>query len=311
MFSALTTPNYPNAALGVEKGRITAVSLQGQGRGQFGIKQAVSLDLPAGLLQPSFLEKNIMDSGEFSSSLREAAESAGLLSQKRWSVALPSNTARTAILVLDSEPASAKEADEILDWKAEQNFGAPAVELRLARERISPDEKGRSRYFATAITLSVIDEYETQFERLGWKAGLILPRAVGEANWLVDKSDTSDSLLVSENSDGFTGLLLRGGEPAVIRSVTCSPDEIDDEIYRLLMFYNDRFAFEGGNSRLQKLLAIGKDFTPSKIQTIASEALGRVLNVLSPEDVGLTLPGSELSFDDLAAPAGLAALGFR
>ncbi len=311
MFSALTQPNYPNAALGIEEGRITAVSLQGQGRGNFSIKQAATVDLPTGLLTPNFLERNITNSAEFLYCLRETIESAGLLKQKRWSVALPSNTARTAILVLDSEPASSKEADEILDWKAEQNFGAPAAALRLAKQKISPDEKGRSRYFATAVSLPVIDEYESQFESLGWKAGLILPRAVGEANWLVDKTDKADSLLVSSNTDGFTGLLLRGDEPAVVRSVTCTPDEIDDEIYRLLMFYNDRFGGEHGNSLLRRLLVIGKDFVPSKIQTIASEALGRALNVLSPEDVGLSLPGRSLSFDDLAAPAGLAALGFK
>lgn len=311
MFSALTQPNYPNAALGIEEGRISVVSLQGERRGNFGIKQAATVDLPPGLLQPGFLETNITNSAEFAACLREAVESAGLLKQKRWSVALPSNTARTAILVLDNEPASKQEANEILDWKAEQNFGAPAAALRLAKQKISPDEKGRSRYFATAVTLPVIDEYETQFERLGWKAGLILPRAVGEANWLADKTDKSDSLLVSANTDGFTGLLMRGDEPAVVRSVTCSPAEIDDEIYRLLMFYNDRFGGALGNSLLQRLLVIGRDFVPAKIQAIASEALGRALNVLTPEDVGFNMPGTSFSFDDLAAPAGLAAFGFR
>lgn len=311
MFSALTTPNYPNSALGIEENRITAVSLQGSGKGSFAIRQAATVDLPPGLVKPSFLEKNITSGFEFSSYLREAAESAGMLGQKRWSIALPSSTARTAILVLDSEPASKQEAEEVLDWKAEQNFGAPAAALRLAKEKISPDASGRSRYFATAVALAVIDEYETQFESLGWKAGLILPRAVGEANWLADKSDKTDSLLISATNDGFTGLLLRAGEPAVVRSVTCTASEIDDEIYRLLMFYNDRFGGESGNSLLQKLMVIGKELVPAKVQTIASEALGRALNVLSPEDVGLSLPGGGFHFDDLAAPAGLATLGFR
>ncbi len=311
MFSAIAKPNYPNAALGIEELRITAVSLQGMGRRRFGIKQASVVDLPPGLLKPSFLEKNILDGPEFAACLHEAVESAGLLSQKRWSVALPSNTARSAILALDSEPASAKEADEIINWKAEQNFGAPAVELRLAKQKISPDKNGRSRYFATAVMLSVIDEYETQFERLKWKVGLCLPRAVGEANWLSDRTEKGDSILISESNDGFTALLLRGTEPAVVRSVTCTPNEIDDEIYRLLMFYNDRFVGDQGNSVLHRLLVVGKDFIPANIQGIAKEALGRALNVLSPEDVGLSLPGGGLSFNDIAAPGGLASLGFR
>ena len=53
-------------------------------------------------------------------------------------------------------------------------------------------------------------------------------------------------MLISGQNDGFTALLLRGTEPSVVRSVTCEQNEIDDEIYRLLMFYNDRFGGETG-----------------------------------------------------------------
>lgn len=307
MFSSLTQPNYPNAAMGIESTFMTAVALSGGRRG-YSVKQAGSIELPPGLVTPSFLEPNIVDHHEFAGCLREVSEMAGLLRQKRWSIALPSNSARTAILALDSEPASAKEAEEVLDWKAEQTFGAPAAELRIAKQKISPDAEGRQRYFATAVRLQIIDEYETHFESLGWKAGLILPRAVGEANWLMDRKEKGDSLLISGNSDGFTALLMRGSEPAVVRSVTCAQDEVDDEIYRLVMFYNDRFGNAGGDM-LAKLLVIGRSLVPSRVQTIASDALGRTVRVLNSEDVGLTLPVGSINFDDLAGPAGLAALG--
>ncbi len=308
MFSSITKPNYPNAALGIGSNVISAVALAGKRR-QYSIKQAGSLELPPGLVTPSFLDPNISDHYEFAACLREATEIAGLTRQKRWSVALPSNTARTAILALDSVPASKQEAEEVIDWKAEQNFGAPAAEMRIATEKISPDAEGRSRYFATAVRLAVIDEYEAHFESLGWKVGLILPRAVGEANWLMDRQNKSDSLLISGNSDGFTALLLRGTEPAVVRSVTCEQSEIDDEIYRLVMFYNDRFVAGEGGGSLERLLVVGRALVSSKVQKIASEALGRNLRVLSQDEVGLNMPVGSLTFDDIAAPAGLAALG--
>lgn len=307
MFSSITQPHYPNAALGIESNCMSAVALQG-GRRQLSIKQAASIEVPVGLITPSFLGQNITNGYEFAAALREVVESAGLLSQKRWSIALPSSSARTAILALESEPASKQEAEEVLDWKAEQSFGAPAAELRLAKQKISPDKDGRSRYFATAVKLSVIDEYETHFESMGWKAGLILPRAVGEANWLIDRPTQSDSLLISGNTDGFTALLLRGSEPAVVRSVTCTSAEVDDEIYRLVMFYNDRFGGQG-NGVLERLLVVGRSLVPAKVQSIASDALGKTLRVLSADEVGLSLPDGGFSFDDLAAPAGLAALG--
>ena len=126
---------------------------------------------------------------------------------------LPSATARTAILTLDNEPASKQELEEILDWKAERSFGAPAGELRISQQKISPDAAGKPRYFATAVKLSILDEYETLFEMMNWKAGLVLPRAVSEAKWLTDGKNQADSLLISSQSDGFTAVLLRGNEP--------------------------------------------------------------------------------------------------
>jgi hypothetical protein len=244
---------------------------------------------------------------EFSACLRDAVQNSGMMNQKRWSVALPSNTARTTILTLDAEPVAKKETEEILDWKAEQSFGTPVAELRVLKRKISPNRDGRPRFFATAVKLAVIDEFETVFENLGWKAGLILPRAIGEANWLSGGAKNSDSLLISSQSDGFTALLLRGDEPYVVRSVTCLPNEIDDEVYRLLMFYNDRVSTESGGY-LENMLLIGNDLVPAKILEIATEALGRSLRILRPDDVGMYLPDSGLKFDEIAAPAGLAAL---
>jgi len=311
MFSILTQPNYPKAAIGLEREAVTALALQKEGRGRFGVRQAATIELPANLLTPSFLEKNIASPEELRVLLEEAVETAGLLNQKNWSVSLPSNTARTAILTLDAGTNAKGETEEIFDWKAEQSFGAPSGELRITRDKISSDRDGRSRYFATAVKLSVIDEYETIFESLGWTAGLILPRAVSETKWLMGNETATDSLLLSSQNDGFTAMLLRGDEPAVVRTVMCKGSERDDEIYRLLMFYNDRFADPQSGRFLETLLVIGKDLLPAKIKEISTEALGRTLQILRAEDVGLDVPIGSLRFDDLAAPAGLASLGWR
>jgi hypothetical protein len=157
----------------------------------------------------------------------------------------------------------------------------------------------------------VIDEYETVFESLGWKAGLILPRAVSEASWLMADSTDSDSLLISTQSDGFTALLFRGAEPAVVRTVTCTVAERDDEIFRLLMFYNDRLVGTSGASLLNRLMLIGRDLNVGRVKEITAEAFGRAVDVMHAEDLGLNLAGSGLSFDEIAAPAGLASMAWR
>ena len=312
MLSVLTQPNYPKAAIGLERETVTALALRREGGGRYGVAQAATIELPNKLLTPSFIERNIASPEELRVLLEDAVVAAGLMNQKNWSVSLPSSTARTAILTIENGNSGRGETEEILDWKAEQSFGAPSGELRITRNKISNDRDGRSRYFATAVKLSVIDEYETIFESLGWTAGLILPRAVSETKWLMRTSEEgTDSLLLSSQNEGFTAMLLRGNEPTVVRTVTCSKSEADDEIYRLLMFYNDRFAGPHSDSVLENLLLVGKDLSPERITAISDEALGRSLRVLRAEDVGLNVPVGSLTFDDLAAPAGLASYGWR
>lgn len=307
MFESFTQPNYPSSALGISGDSVTAIALAKESRGRYSIRQAATAVMPAGLCTPTFLDQNIDNRAEFADVLSEAVTNAGLLGQKRWSVALPSNAARTAILTLEAQPAAKAEVEQILDWKAEQSFGAPAKDLRMSMQSISPDRDGKARFFATAIKLSVIDEYESVFESFGWHAGLVMPRALSEANWLMSSGNVGDSLLISGQSDGFTALLLRGNEPSVVRSVTCEANEVDDEIYRLLMFYNDRFGGDAGGT-LDKMLVVGGGLVPAKISSIAQEALGHASQMLSHEDVGLLIPSESFSFSDLAAPAGLAAL---
>ncbi len=301
-------PNYPKCALGLEAESVTAVALRSEGRGRFGISQAASVELPDGLLVPSFLETNISNRDELLSIIEDVCLRAGLAGERRWSVSLPGNTARTTILTLDNEPSSKKELGDILDWKAEHSFGAPARELRLAMTKISPDREGKVRYFATAVTLSVVDEFESMFEAYGWQAGLILPRAVSEANWLMGRNSGSDSLLISSQNDGFSAVLMRGSEPVVVRNVTCTEAETDDEIYRLLMFYNDRL-LSGASDVLRRVLLVGKSIDRDRIRSISGEALGHELEILRASDVGLELPPGSITFDDVAAPAGVAMLG--
>ena len=117
MFSVLTQPNFPKAAIGLEREAVTALSLRKEGRG-YGVSQAATVELPSKLLTPSFIEKNIASPEELRVLLEDVVVSAGLMGQRNWSVSLPSNTARTAILTLDNGSAAKGETDEVLDWKA-------------------------------------------------------------------------------------------------------------------------------------------------------------------------------------------------
>jgi hypothetical protein len=279
------------------------------------VRRAATIALPPALVDPSFDERNIADTREIADTLAELVTSAGLARQHKWSVALPEAAARTIIITMESVPASRAEMEEVLRWKIERGFGAPLVDLRVARERLNPDAQGHPRYLATATRESVIAEYEAVFAALGWRTGLILPRHVGEVRWLVRGGPRGDALLLSSHAEGFTAMLVRGAQPVIVRSVMCEPEDRDDELFRLLLFYRDRLApivddDPAASHSLERLLVVGDGFSKDHVSEIINETLGINLPALGPEDVGLNLPTADLSFDVIAAPAGLATLAW-
>ena len=264
-----------------------------RGRGNIcNLRRAATIRLSASLIRPSFDKPNIGDRSELTASLNELATGAGLLKQKRWSVTLPEVTNRTLILTLETQPGSNSELEEVLTWKMERGFGVALAELSISKERLPPDSQGRDRYMVVAARTAVLDEYESVLNSLGWRAGLILPRHMGEAQWLTLNGFNGDALLLSSSDEGFTAVVFRGKEP--------------------LLFYRDRRSdVEQASQLLTRLLVIGDGFTKDRARGIVNQTLGTDLRVLDAEDLGLQLPTRDLSFDAIAAPAGLAKLSWQ
>jgi hypothetical protein len=310
VLSRLVSPWYPSTALGLEKGIASIVEVdRGRGKG-YSLRRAATISLGESLIQPDFDQSNIPNKSELAAALAELAASAGLLRQKRWSVTLPGATTRSLILTLETRPGSQRELEEVLSWKMDRGFGVPLDELSISREPLSKDSQGRDRYLVVATRVAVLEEYEDVFRTLGWRAGLILPRHLGEAQWLKGNGLRGDSLLVSSSDEGFTAMVFRDKQPLILRSIRCEQDEREDEFYRLLLFYRDRRAADPAEiaQMLSGLLVTGSGFSKARAGEIVNETLGSNLHALEAEDLGLQLPNRDLSFDAIAAPAGLAVL---
>lgn len=312
LFSRIVDPWYPPAAIGLEEGQASVVQLERVKGGACRLKRAATANIAESLITPSFDQPNIADRGQLAAILNDLAGSAGLLRQKRWSVTLPEATARTIVITMESQ-SSGSELQDVLRWKIERGFGAPVEELSVSRERLQKDAQGRERYLAIGVKKSVLAEYEAVLESLGWRAGLIVPRHLGEAQWLVrNGAAAGDSLLLSGSSQGFTGVIFRDRHPLIVRTVSCHEGEFEDEFYRFLLFYRDRNIPEtaGDNLPLTRLMVIGEGITKERAGEIVNETTGGDLRPLAAEDLGLQLPSRDFSFDSIAAPAGLATLSW-
>lgn len=312
LFSRLVEPWYPATAIGLEQGVASVIQLERGKDNTSKLRRAATFNLSDSLLRPSFDEPNIADRGQLANVLKDLAASAGLLRQKRWSVSLPEATTRTLVMTVEGQGQSGGELQEVLGWKIERGFGAPMEELSVSREKLQKDPQGRDRYLVIGVRKSVLAEYESVLDSLGWRTGLILPRHLGEAQWLVRNGAAGDSLLLSGFTEGFTGVIFRDKHPLILRTVNCTEDEFEDEFYRFLLFYRNRSAPEGveGMSRLTRLMVMGDGITKERAREIVNETTGGDLHALEAHDLGLELPSHEFSFEAIAAPAGLATLSW-
>jgi len=307
MLDKLLQPRFPSSAVGIKTGSASVVQLE-RSRGAFVIKRAATINLPANVVRSSFDESNVLDPNGLAAALSDLATSSGLLRQKKWSVTLPEATARTAIVTLEATGGSRREIQEVLEWKIERTFGAPVDELRMGREELPANDQKQARYLITAVRAAIMAEYESVFGALGWHTGLMVPRHVGEEQWLTN-GPSGDGLLLSAHEEGFTAVLLRNNRPLILRTVFCDTEECNDELHRLLLFYRDRAGSNGSASSVNRLLVMGDLLDKQRIAEIAQETLGESLRPLTANEVGLTIPG-DLPFDLIAAPAGLARLAW-
>ena len=308
LISRLIEPHYPSSAVGLEKDLVSVVHLEKARGGACRIRNAATIEIAESLIQPSFDNPNLENPTQLAEILRQLVTSVGLIRQKRWSVALPEASARTLVLIMEPET-SAGELQEVLKWKIERGFAAEVADLSIAKEKLEKDAQGRDRYLVIAVRRTVLADYERVFESLGWRVGLVLPRHIGESQWLARNGSHGDALLLSGSPQGFTAVIFRGKQPLIVRSVSCTPEECEDELYRLLLFYRDRRTDgQEAMANLTRLMVLGEGLPKQRVGAIVNETVGGDLRVLEAEDLGLLLPTRDLSFDAIAAPAGLATL---
>ena len=302
-------PRAPNTAAGFVDDNFAVVDLR-RGRQGFSLASSAVTQLPSGLISPAFDTLNIQDADELAQTIAQTAEAAGLLNKKRWSVALPDATARTLVVALESRPSSRRELNEVIAWKIERLIAAPSKDLRISRQRMNA-AGGQDRYVVTVAHNDVISQYESVFAGLGWNAGMVLPRHMGEAQWLMWDDSPGDKLLVSANRSGFTSLIVRNGDPVLVRTFVCEPESVADELHRFALYYRDRLVNESAAANtLTRILVLG-GIDLAEARLAVADAIDSEPRLLDPAEFGMDLKGESIRFDHLAGAAGLATIAWR
>ncbi|MBK7993358.1 MAG: hypothetical protein IPK14_07995 [Blastocatellia bacterium] len=306
LWQFLTSPRLPQVALAFIDNEAVLLNIKKR-RGNFYVEHIATAFLPKALLRPDFSASNISEVNSLVDLIRQASSRAKLSRQSRWSIALPEEVARTMVVKLDTKPQNQEELEKMLAWKVERIVGLPMSQLRLVHQQIPNISM---TYLVTVVAETVMAEYEKVFSQLGWQTGLIMPRHIGEATWLMKSNLAGDKLLVSHNNWGFTAFVLREGSPVMIRSRECAREDLESELFRLATYYQEKIMLPENNNL--NLLIIGDNEKVELTSKTFADALNQInLKVLQPSEFAINIPDNNYQFNQIAAAAGLATLAYN
>jgi Tfp pilus assembly PilM family ATPase len=302
VFNRLTAPRLPRCAFVVDETELAAVELKRRGA-RFSLAAAARTPLEPGMLVPDFEKPNLVDPDALATAMDATVRAAGLSRRQRWSVLLPEAAVRPVVVTLETVPSTRDELREMVDWKVERMVGVPARELRISRQYVGAGHA--PRFLVVAVRETVAVEYENLLRTLDWKAGLLVPRFVGEAAWLDWDPKPGDKLVVGSRGATCLASVVRSGHMLLVRSVNGDPERLHDEIYRVALFYRDRVAASPQSALVTSVLAYG-GVDGERVSEAVADALGAKPALFEPVPNALDADGgAELDAAMLAA-AGLA-----
>ncbi len=306
LWNFLTLPALPRTSFALTPTHLALIEMQKRS-GNFYPKKLGIQTLPVGLVNASMTEPNIARESEFISLLSASAQQAGFGRRLKLSVTLPEGSAHSSVVTLENKPGSRAELAQMMEWKIGRATNLKAAELHLSFQPLS-SLTGQPRWLVAAVHKQVLAQYERLFSQLGWQVGFVLPQHLGEAQWLRrgEIAATDDQVLVSVNEQGFVVVIVRGQEPLLIREVSCSMEEREDELFRLMVFYRDRL---NPTNPVKRLLIVADPSEQAVFAKALAAALEQSPQKLAPITLGLDLDASA-PFHRMAAAAGLATLAF-
>lgn len=210
-----TTPLCPPTVIQVSSSYLSGIQVDSKdGRA----KRHVVLDLPAGLLEPHFDRKNVADAAALSGVLKEGLRQLQV-SGKKIACLVPEACLKILVLAFDSLPASDKERERIIRWRAKKQMAILPEDTRLSYEMVASSSS--IKVLAALARTPVIREYEDLFAGLGYEVGIAASPTISLLN-LVDWENEKDFLVANIEEDSLGLVVVTQSEPALFRLKTFS-----------------------------------------------------------------------------------------
>lgn len=276
LWRRLLDPEPPMSAIEVRASGVAGLRLVREGK-RLALGAAASLELAAGVLRVSLTEPNIVAAAAFRDTLRAAAERVGLLAGARVALVLPDPVARVSLVpAAEVKARSRKELEELLRFRIRKSLPFDVQHARIAFAEV-PAAPGRpAALLVAAAHEPIIAAYEQALREVALEPGLVELSAL---SLMASRSGTSgDELLINWDDEHASLIVLRDGEPILIRTLIgelqARPEEVAREVQSTLLYYQERL----GGTKLARVLV------RSRNGEAAADALRDVVSV-APEAI--------------------------
>ena len=205
------------------------------------VEMCAANELSPGSVVPDLIENNLRDADTVYHSIRDTLGSVGGRTRDVIAV-LPDAAVRVALLDFDSLPGNREEAEGVVRFRLKKSLPFDVDKAKVSYH-VQNTPSGVRVVAAVALS-SVIEDYEAAFRQAGYSPGIVLPSmlaALGAASAdrptlvvKVDARTTSIAIL-----DQHQLLLFRTLENT--RGVTISGDQLAEEIYPSIVFFQDTY----------------------------------------------------------------------
>jgi type IV pilus assembly protein PilM len=227
----------PQLACEVAADRVLAARLSQPGT----VDMCAASELAPGCVVPDMVEANLRDRGRILDSVRQTLDSLSGRSRDVIAV-LPDAAIRVVLLDFDSLPAKRDDAEGVVRFRLKKSLPFDVDKAKISYHT-QTSTTGVRLIAAVALT-SVIEEYESVFREAGYSPGVVLPSMLAA----LGAADADRPTLVVKVDARTIGIAILDKQQLLLfrnlenpRGVTISGEQLADEVYPSIVFFQDTY----------------------------------------------------------------------
>jgi type IV pilus assembly protein PilM len=278
MNSSFKTATKPALACEIAADRVLAGRIAENGEA---LESCSSYELAPGSVVPDLIENNLRQADSVFQTIRDAL---GSLSARTRDViaVLPDAAVRVALLDFETLPAGAEEAEGVVRFRLKKSLPFDVEKARVSYQ--AQTSAHGVRVVAAVVLSSVLEDYEAAFRQAGYAPGVVLPSmlaALGAATadrpTLVVKVDALTASIAILDQQQL--LLFRTLENT--RGVTITGDQLSEEIYPSIVFFQDTY-----HLNIERIFVAGLPDTGGALPALRAATGVEVMELVSTSQLG-------------------------